>query len=48
MNDAYGKRFEAVYLCTHPKESKMSISAAAKYKKSDICEKVGKAQQKKL
>lgn len=31
MSAAYAKRFEAVFLCTHPKGPKMSYAAAAKY-----------------
>ena len=33
MSAAYISRFEAVFLCTHPKGPKMSFSSAAKYKK---------------
>ena len=31
MSAAYTKRFEAVFLCAHPKGPKMSREAAAKY-----------------
>ena len=31
MSSVYAKRFEAVFLCTHPKGSLMSYTAAAKY-----------------
>lgn len=31
MSLAFAKRFEAVFLCTHPKGPKMSFSQAAKY-----------------
>nr|XP_012232550.1 PREDICTED: uncharacterized protein LOC105678088 [Linepithema humile] len=33
MNAAYASCYEAVFLCLHPKESKMSYRAAAKYMK---------------
>ena len=33
MSAAYVSRFEAVFLCTHPKGPKMSFSSAAKYMK---------------
>ena len=36
MSSVYAKRFEAVFLCTHPKVPLMSYTAAAKYiKKSE-------------
>ena len=31
MSSVYAKRFEAVFLCTHPKEPLMPYTAAAKY-----------------
>ena len=31
MSSVYAKRFEAVFLCTHPKGPLMSYTAAAKY-----------------
>ena len=31
MSNVYAKRFEAVFLCTHPKGPKMSYAMAAKY-----------------
>ena len=31
MSAAYAKRFEAVFLCCHPKGPKLSFSSAAKY-----------------
>ncbi|KYN00809.1 hypothetical protein ALC62_08492 [Cyphomyrmex costatus] len=33
MSAAYASRFEAVFLCTHPKGSKMSYAAARRYMK---------------
>jgi len=33
MSAKYASRYEAVFLCTHPKDPKMSQSAAAKYMK---------------
>ena len=37
MSSVYAKRFEAVFLCTHPKGPLMSYTAAAKYiKKVEI------------
>lgn len=33
MSAAYASRYEAVFLCTHPKGPQMSFSAAARYMK---------------
>ena len=36
MSVAYAKRFEAVFLCSHPKGPKMSYAATAKYIKKSV------------
>ncbi|CAK9806971.1 Transposable element Tcb1 transposase [Anthophora quadrimaculata] len=36
MSAAYARRFEAVFLCTHPKGPKLSYSAAARYMQKSV------------
>lgn len=50
MSAAYVSRYEAVFLCTHPKGPKMSYAAAAKYmrkSKAFICKWVQRYKQTK-